>query len=203
MSNEGLLIVYSGPSGVGKGTLIEPLIKELGMTFSVSLTTRDPRPGERHGTSYHFVSQEEFERMVDEGGLLEYARYNQNYYGTPRREVEELLRRGQDVLLEIDVQGAMQLRRSFPAAVFIFVMPPSLSALWGRLAGRGTESDDEIERRMAFAEGEIAMSEHYDFIIVNDDINKARAQLRAVIEASRVRAPHMKKFVQEVLGTNA
>jgi len=198
-NRQGLLIVYSGPSGVGKGTLIGPIFEEADMTFSVSLTTRTPRADEVEGKNYYFVSQEIFEAMVDEGGLLEYARYNQNYYGTPRRYVEDTLRSGRDVVLEIDVQGAMQIKQSYPSAVFIFVLPPNVEVLRQRLAGRGTESDEDITRRMEVALSEIAMSEHYDYIIVNDDIDIARAQLRAIIEASRVRAPQMKYYVDEVL----
>ena len=198
-NRQGLLIVYSGPSGVGKGTLIGPIFEEADMTFSVSLTTRTPRADEVEGKNYYFVSQEIFEAMVDEGGLLEYARYNQNSYGTPRRYVEDTLRSGQDVVLEIDVQGAMQIKQSYPSAVFIFVLPPNVEVLRQRLAGRGTESDEDITRRMEVALSEIAMSEHYDYIIVNDDIDIARAQLRAIIEASRVRAPQMKYYVDEVL----
>lgn len=198
MTNKrGQLIVYSGPSGVGKGTLIKPLLGDK-MTLSVSMTTRAPRQGEENGREYFFVSEDEFERIADDGGFLEYARYNRNYYGTPRSYVEEALLQGVDVILEIEVQGAMKVRENFPEAVFIFVMPPSVEILRERLSGRGTETEEEVLRRMKIAIDEMNVSRKYDYIIINDNIDEARTKFNVIIEASRYRASNMKNFVDEV-----
>ena len=180
MAEQGTLFIYSGPSGVGKGTLLGPLMDPDSLRFSVSMTTRAPRPGEADGREYFFVSREAFEETIASGGLLEYAQYNGNYYGTPRKMVEEELAQGRDVILEIEVQGARQVRKAFPQAVSIFILPPSYEILCERLAGRGTESPQVVENRLAQAKRELLCAGEYDYIIVNGDVETARKQLQAV-----------------------
>ncbi len=197
--SKGQLIVYSGPSGVGKGTLMYPYLQEHPeAVLSISMTTRQPRPGETHGVEYYFVSHEEFEKQIIQDGLLEYARYSGNYYGTPRRMVEERIQQGQDVVLEIEVQGAMKIKQSYPDAVFIFVLPPSFSVLEARLRGRGTESEEVIAARLAAAKRELGTAALYDYIIVNDDLEQARKRLEAVIAAAKCQTKYMKDFIDEV-----
>lgn len=197
----GNLFVYSGPSGVGKGTLLKPLIDEGVLTLSVSATTRAPRPGETDGVEYHFVSKEEFEHMIQNGEMLEYANYSGNYYGTPKRFVEQQLESGKNVILEIEVQGAMQVHKIVPEAVMIFVVPPSLKDLRERLEGRGTESPEAIEKRLAAAAGEIGLAEEYDFVIVNDERSKAIEQLAAIIKSGGCITRLNQKKIEEVLLT--
>lgn len=197
--SKGQLIVYSGPSGVGKGTLMYPYLQEHPeAVLSISMTTRQPRPGETHGVEYYFVSHEEFEKQIIQDGLLEYARYSGNYYGTPRKMVEERIQQGQDVVLEIEVQGAMKIKQSYPDAVFIFVLPPSFSVLEARLRGRGTESEEVIAARLAAAKRELGTAALYDYIIVNDDLEQARKRLEAVIAAAKCQTKYMKDFIDEV-----
>ena len=197
--SKGQLIVYSGPSGVGKGTLMYPYLQEHPeAVLSISMTTRQPRPGETHGVEYYFVSHEEFEKQIIQDGLLEYARYSGNYYGTPRRMVEERIQQGQDVVLEIEVQGAMKIKQSYPDAVFIFVLPPSFSVLEARLRGRGTESEEVIAARLAAAKRELGTAALYDYIIVNEDLEQARKRLEAVIAAAKCQTKYMKDFIDEV-----
>ncbi len=197
--SKGQLIVYSGPSGVGKGTLMYPYLQEHPeAVLSISMTTRQPRPGETDGVEYYFVSHEEFEKQIIQDGLLEYARYSGNYYGTPRKMVEERIQQGQDVVLEIEVQGAMKIKQSYPDAVFIFVLPPSFSVLEARLRGRGTESEEVIAARLAAAKRELGTAALYDYIIVNDDLEQARKRLEAVIAAAKCQTKYMKDFIDEV-----
>lgn len=197
--SKGQLIVYSGPSGVGKGTLMYPYLQEHPEAIlSISMTTRQPRPGETDGVEYYFVSHEEFEKQIIQDGLLEYARYSGNYYGTPRKMVEERIQQGQDVVLEIEVQGAMKIKQSYPDAVFIFVLPPSFSVLEARLRGRGTESEEVIAARLAAAKRELGTAALYDYIIVNDDLEQARKRLEAVIAAAKCQTKYMKDFIDEV-----
>jgi len=199
IEQKGRLFIYSGPSGVGKGTLLAPLIREGYVTLSVSATTRAPRAGERDGVEYHFVSREEFERMIAAGEMLEYTEYSGNYYGTPRRFVERALEDGLNLVLEIETEGGQNVARLCPEAVRIFVMPPSLETLRERLRGRGTETEEVIERRLGEARREIAAAVNYDFIIVNDDVFLAREQLASAIEAgSALRRLH-ENTIREVL----
>ena len=188
MMRKGLLIVYSGPSGVGKGTILGPYLKE----------HRAPRPGETDGVEYHFVTREQFESEIAAGGLLEYAQYSGNYYGTPHRMVEEQRAQGRDVVLEIEVQGAAHIRKVCPDAVFIFVMPPSYETLENRLSGRGTEPPEVVQRRLEAARTELRCAAEYDYIIVNDDLEEARARLGAVIIAARCEARRMKNMIDKV-----
>ena len=200
MSERGTLIVYSGPSGVGKGTLLQPyLAAHQEARLSVSVTTRDPRPGEVDGVHYWFVTEERFSQLVETGGLLEHARYSAHGYGTPRAQVEEQLAQGRDVILEIEVQGAMQIKRSFPDAVFVFILPPSLEELRHRLSGRGTEPPQVVEARLAAALRELEYAKEYDYLIVNDDLQRAGAKLEAVIAASKCRTAGMLDYVERMV----
>lgn len=179
---KGVLFVYSGPSGVGKGTIVEKLFQEFGgeIVFSVSATTRAPREGEVDGKNYFFITKQEFEKRLANNDFLEHAVYAENYYGTPRSYVLNLLEKGINVLLEIEVQGAMQVRKSMPSSVSVFILPPSYEELENRLRGRGTETNDVIERRLAAARGELEYASQYDYQIVNDDLDEAYAKLRAI-----------------------
>lgn len=172
------LVVLSGPSGVGKSSVIQAALKELPQTWlSVSATTREPRPGEVHGVNYFYVSDEEFDQMIDEGNLLEWAEFAGNRYGTPRGPVEERLSADIPVLLEIEVQGAKQVRESMPDAVLLFLSPPSWDDLESRLAGRGTETPDQVAIRLAAAQQELDSANFFDFVITNDDVARAATEL--------------------------
>ena len=202
MHNRGQLIVFSGPSGVGKGTLLAPLLMPHGpLTMSISATSRQARPGEVDGVHYHFVSREEFLKMVADGDMLEYTEYNGNYYGTPRCFVEQQLDAGYNVILEIETKGATQVQRLCPDALMIFVMPPSIEALIARLTRRGTETEAERAGRIAAAEGEIALADHYDFVVFNDNLEAAREQLLCAICAGRLITRLNRKRIEEVLET--
>ena len=200
--NRGQLIVFSGPSGVGKGTLLAPLLSPNGpLTLSISATSRQPRPGEVDGVHYHFVTREQFLRMVEGGDMLEYTEYNGNYYGTPRHFVEQQLDSGCNVILEIETKGAAQVQRLCPDALMIFIMPPSIEALIARLTRRGTETDAERAGRIACAEKEICLADHYNFVVFNDDLESARAQLMCAIHAGRLITRLNRKRIEEVLKT--
>ncbi|MBR3269261.1 MAG: guanylate kinase [Oscillospiraceae bacterium] len=185
--NKGLLIVLSGPSGSGKGTLVAEILKRGDCAVSVSATTRSPREGEIDGVHYHFISREEFEQRIREDGLLEYAQYCDNFYGTPRKEVEEMRAQGKHVILEIEVQGAFQIRERCPEAVLVFTTPPTLEELNRRLHKRGTETEEVIEKRIARAKEEMPLAEQYDYIVLNDRLEDAVADLNAVIRAASLR----------------
>jgi guanylate kinase len=190
MKNErGLLIVLSGPSGVGKGTVRKELFKQpnTNYEYSISMTTRKPRTGEVDGVDYFFKTREEFEQLIEEGGLLEYAEFVGNYYGTPLAYVNETLDAGRDVFLEIEVQGAAQIREKVPEALFIFLAPPSLSELEKRLIGRGTESEDIIKKRIEAAKEELEMMSLYDYVVENDQIQNACDKINAIIIAEHCR----------------
>lgn len=182
--NKGLLIVLSGPSGVGKGTVCAALRdKTTDLVYSVSATTRKPRPGEVDGVNYFFKTKQEFEQMIEQDELLEWAEYVGNYYGTPSQFVHQTLGEGKDVFLEIEVQGAMKVKQKFPEAVFIFLAPPSLSELEKRIIGRGTDDHDVIRQRMSVAIDEIRLMEQYDYVVVNDEIERACRRIMSIIEA--------------------
>lgn len=182
--NRGRLFVISGPSGTGKGTICKELIKDDKIRLSVSMTTRNPREGEVHGVSYYFATKEEFLQKIDAGGFLEYAEVFGNYYGTPKMEVLELLDEGIDVLLEIDVQGALQIKDVYPEAVLVFILPPSMEELRARLTGRATETQDVVERRLGEAAKEISYVKQYDYAVINDELDKAIENVKMVIKAS-------------------
>lgn len=182
--NKGRLFVISGPSGTGKGTICKELVKDDKIRLSVSMTTRSLREGEVHGVSYFFATKEEFEQKISAGGFLEYAEVFGNYYGTPKMEVMELLDEGIDVLLEIDVQGALQIKDVYPEAVLVFILPPSMEELRSRLSGRGTETQDVIERRLGKAAHEISFAAQYDYAVINDQLDEAVNDVKTVIRAA-------------------
>jgi len=177
-------LILAAPSGTGKTTIAHALVERFArFVFSVSATTRPPRGDEVDGVDYDFVSRDAFEAMIEADELLEWAEVHGNLYGTPRRNLEAAAARGEHVVLDIDVQGARQLRERAPEAVLIFVFPPSASALWGRLTARGTEAMDEVRRRLAAAHEELAEARHFDYIVVNDDLDRAISRVRAIVEA--------------------
>ncbi|MEK4007407.1 guanylate kinase [Paenibacillus sp. FSL H3-0333] len=182
--SKGLLIILSGPSGVGKGTVctaLRPRMPEL--VYSVSATTRIPRAGEENGVNYFFKSREQFDEMIEGDKLLEYAEYVGNYYGTPRDFVERTLESGRDIILEIEVQGALKVKEKFPEGIFVFLLPPSMDELKDRIRGRGTEHPDVISHRMSVAEDEIGLIRHYDYAVVNDEIDLACKRIESIIIA--------------------
>lgn len=182
--NKGRLFVISGPSGTGKGTICKELVKDEKIKLSVSMTTRSPREGEIDGVSYFFVTKEEFLQKIEADGFLEYAEVFGNYYGTPKIEVLELLDDSIDVLLEIDVQGALQIKEAYPEAVLVFILPPFLKELRNRLSGRGTETPEVLERRLGKAAHEIAFAVQYDYAVINDNLEEAVDNVRTIIKAS-------------------
>lgn len=185
MKRKGILIVVSGFSGAGKGTLMKELVRTYeDYALSVSMTTRSPRPGEVEGKEYFFVSEEEFKDKIREDGLIEYASYCGNYYGTPKEYVERQLEKGKDVILEIEIQGALKVRKKFPTALLMFVMPPSATELKKRLEGRGTESRQVIDERMSRAVEEAEGIEEYDFLVINDRLEKCVEEMHALIQAA-------------------
>jgi guanylate kinase len=185
MDEKGLLIVLSGPSGVGKGTVRKAIFSQEDTRFeySISMTTRKPREGEVDGVDYFFKSREEFEALIEKGKLLEYAEFVGNYYGTPVDYVRETINNGKDVFLEIEVQGAQQVRDKFPEGLFIFLAPPSLSELQNRLITRGTETDEVIQGRLNTARKEIEMMNLYDYIVENDKIENAVDKINSIVQA--------------------
>ena len=191
LNRRGLLVVLSGPSGVGKGTIRKALFEmpEQEFVYSVSMTTRPPRPGEIDGVDYYFVSREEFERQIANGNMLEYAEFVGNYYGTPKDKVEEQLNAGKEVILEIEVNGALQVREKCKDAVFVFIVPPTRQALYDRLMNRGTESEEVILARIAKANKEFRLAHQYDYIVVNDEVYNAADRIMAII-----RSEHAKTF---------
>ena len=197
--NSGKLFVMSGPSGTGKGTICKELLQNRpNMVLSVSMTTRKPREGEIDGISYFFATKEEFENNIKKDGLLEYAKVFENYYGTPRKAVMDNLEKGNDVLLEIDVQGAMQVKEKFQDAIMVFIMPPSLDELKSRIVGRGTETEESIKRRLGEALNEIHMADKYDYIVVNDMLKEAVLDFEKIVDAEHLKMCQEKKeFIGE------
>ncbi|UJF35270.1 guanylate kinase [Paenibacillus hexagrammi] len=188
----GILIVLSGPSGVGKGTVCAALRKlSSDIVYSVSATTRAPRQGEVEGVNYFFKTREQFQQLIDADEVLEWAEYVGNFYGTPRRFVEDTLRSGHDVILEIEVQGALQVKQKFPEGVFIFLLPPSLDELQNRIVTRGTETEEVIQSRMSVAVDEIRLMEHYDYAIVNDRVETACSKIQAILAAEHCKKDRM------------
>ena len=189
MFNDGLLIVISGPSGVGKGTICKELIRRNinSIELSVSATTRKPRNGEFEGISYYFKGKDEFEEMIKGEQFLEYAKVYDNYYGSPKTQVINKLKEGKDIILEIDTQGAMKVKRNFKEGIFIFIVPPSYKELKKRIVNRRTESEDDIKKRLKCAFEEIQSVSNYDYIVVNDDIDKAVSKIDCIIHAEKCR----------------
>lgn len=191
MSNHqrGKLYVISGPSGAGKGTICKGIVGRDNIELSVSMTTRDPRPGEVHGKDYFFATKEEFLENIEKGNLLEYATVYENMYGTPKDAVISKLERGRNVILEIDIQGGLQVKKLMPEAILIFILPPSLAILRERLVGRQTDSPEVIEKRLAETLNEIKLLGEYDYYVVNDKIEEAVSAVKGIIDAEARRVP--------------
>ncbi len=189
MTKKGTLMVVSGPAGVGKGTIVKLACEKAkgNIHLSVSATTRNPRPIDQEGVTYYFKTKEEFQSMIEHNEVLEWAEYVGNYYGTPRKPVEDALSKGLDVILEIEVQGAMQIKKNFPSAVLAFVAPPSREELENRLRGRGTETEEQILSRLKTAEGELSRMNEYDYIVVNDQIEQASEDLLTILRAEKLK----------------
>lgn len=199
MMRKGLLIVLSGPSGVGKGTVCSVLRQKMPeLVYSVSATTRLPRQGEMDGINYFFKSREQFQDMIARDALLEYAEYVGNYYGTPRDFVQSTIDSGKDIILEIEVQGALKVKEKFPEGVFIFLMPPSLHELKQRITGRGTESQDTIDHRMNVAREEIGLLRHYDYAVVNDEIDAACHRIQSIVTAEHCRRERFEDMLAQL-----
>ena len=200
MDNRGILIVVSGFSGAGKGTLMKELLRRHPDTYalSISATTRSPREGEVDGREYFFISTEEFEKMIAKDGLIEYARYVENYYGTPRGYVEEQMKQGKDVILEIEIQGALKVKKAFPDTLLLFVTPPSAGELQSRLIGRGTETMDVIRSRMNRACEEAEGMELYDYLIINDDLDACVEEMHSIIRGEHRRTSRNADFVKRI-----
>lgn len=197
--HRGILIVVSGFSGAGKGTLMKRLVQEYdNYALSISATTRAPRAGEEEGREYFFLTKEAFEQKIAENGLIEYACYCDNYYGTPRDYVEKQLSAGKDVILEIEIQGALKIREQFPTALLLFVMPPSAEELKHRLTGRGTETAEVIDKRMARAVEEAEGIEEYDYIVVNDDLEACVKELHEIILAAHDTPFRNEEFIEKI-----
>ncbi len=189
IDEKGILFILSGPSGVGKGTVRKSLFeKDTDLKYSISMTTRPPREGEVDGEDYFFKTKEEFEDLIANKQLIEYAQYVGNYYGTPKEYVQQQLDAGNDVFLEIEVQGALQVKENFPEGVFVFLIPPSLESLKDRIIGRGTETEDLVSNRLEAAKEEIEMMDHYDYVVVNDQVDTAVQTVQSI-----VRSEHCKR----------
>lgn len=198
MSKKGILIVISGPSGAGKGTICKAFLeKNKNVKLSISATTRSPREGEVEGVNYFFVTKEKFKGMIDNGELLEHAQIYDNFYGTPKAAILENLEQGYDVLLEIEMQGAKQIKEVYPEGVFIFILPPSLDELKSRIVGRGTETEEQINKRFGSAFEEICQIENYDYFIVNKDIDQSAKELSDMISAEKNKVHRYKNHIIE------
>ena len=197
----GKTFIICGPSGVGKGTVVARLLaSDPSLYFSVSATTRAPRPGEVDGVNYHFVSRERFEEMISQGEVLEYTQYGGNYYGSPAGPIREALEQGRDVVLEIEVEGAMQVRERFPEALLVFVLPPSFQELERRLTSRGTETPEQIGGRLAAARRELALAPRYDYLLVNGQVEQAARQLGEIIAAAKCVPARNRELLEHFLG---
>lgn len=199
-NKKGLLIIFSGPSGSGKGTIMKSLLASRDDTvLSVSMTTRAPRPGEIDGYHYHFVTREEFQKTIEEDGFLEYAEYNGNFYGTPEAPIRRLLNEGKNVMLEIEVQGAEKVMDHRSDVVSIFITIPSFEELERRLRGRGTEPEEVIQGRMKTSQYELSRAFRYQYIVLNDEVEKAVDRINTIIEAEYMRYSRMENTILEVL----
>lgn len=199
MTHNGILVVVSGFSGAGKGTLMRELVNAYdNYALSISMTTRAPRPGEVDGRDYFFVSREAFEKKIGEDGLIEYASYCDNYYGTPRDYVDNCLKQGKDVILEIEIQGALKVKEKFPETLLLFVMPPSVSELERRLRSRGTETEEVIRKRLIRAREEAAGIEKYDYIVINDDLKECVGRMHALIMGAHSAPFRNRAFIETI-----
>lgn len=201
VSDKGLLIVLSGPSGVGKGTVRKAIFDhpETNFKYSISMTTRQKREGERDGIDYFFKSHEEFEALIEQDKFIEYAEYVGNYYGTPVDYVKDTIAEGHDVFLEIEVEGAKQVREKFPDALFIFLAPPTLAQLEKRLIGRGTDSQEVIDHRIKEAKRELNLMNLYDYVVINDDVDTARQKVQCIVESSHLERSRVENKLRKLL----
>lgn len=199
-TNRGILLVLSGFSGAGKGTVVKEVMKKYSDTYalSISATSRQPRPGEREGIEYFFKTREEFEEMIAKDELVEYARYVGNYYGTPKSYVEEQLAAGKDVILEIEIQGALEIKKKFPDTLLLFMTPPSADELKERLIGRGTEAMDVVESRLARAVEEAQGIEEYDYLIVNDKLEECVERFHSIVTNEHYRISRKQSFIEDM-----
>ena len=198
--SEGVLVIFSGPSGSGKGTVLKKyLASQQDARVSVSMTTRQPREGDIDGVHYYFVTREYFEKKIADGKMLEYAEYNHNMYGTPKEPVDEMLKEGKIVFLEIEVLGAEKIRKLYPDAVSIFLMPPSMSILEERLRGRQSEDEETINHRLVIAREEIRRASEYEYIVVNNTVDNAAEVMDKIISAERQKTSRNKKIISEVI----
>ena len=195
--SRGILYIMSGPSGTGKGTICEELLKRRDMYLSVSATSRNQRKGEVAGVTYNYLTVDEFKALIDEDKMLEWAVYNGNYYGTPKEKIEQMLEAGKDVLLEIEPQGAMQVKSKMNDAVMMFIVPPSMKVLKERLVNRGRESDEEIEKRIKAAKWEFSQSVNYNDIIVNDDLEECVTKVLRLMDGYREERNIIEKLLNE------
>lgn len=199
MSEQGILVVVSGFSGAGKGTLIKAMLEKYhNYALSISATTREPREGEQDGREYFFVSREKFEDMIEKEQLIEHAQYVNNYYGTPRQYVFQQMSDGRDVILEIEIQGALKIKERFPEALLVFVMPPSADELKRRLVGRGTESLEVIDKRLHRAAEEAAGITSYDYILINDQVDRCAEEMHRLIQAQHGRVSGNLDFIEQM-----
>lgn len=199
--SKGILIVLSGFSGAGKGTLVKELMKTYdNYALSISMTTRKPREGEVHGREYFFTERESFEEKIAQNGLIEYAEYCGNYYGTPRDYVEEMLAVGRDVLLEIEIQGMHKVKKMFPDMLTLFVTPPSIAELEKRLRGRGTETEEVIRKRLARAAEEAKGMEDYEYLVVNDDLQECVEEIHSIVKAAKRASRRNTEFINNIRG---
>lgn len=197
---KGQLIVISGPSGAGKGTICKAYMEKHPDTFlSISVTERQPRPGELDGVHYHFIDKDRFDKLIAEDGLIEWAQYGDNRYGSPKAPVTEAISQGRDVIFEIEVVGGAKVKLQYPDAVYIFVAPPSLEELRRRLTGRNTETQEQIDRRLAKAESELKKMESYDYIVVNESVETAVADIEAIVTAAGLRPSQQKELIDKLL----
>ncbi len=197
--DNGLLVVISGPSGAGKGTICKKLKEQMeDLKVSVSATTRKPREGEIEGESYFFIEEEDFIKRINNDEFLEYAKVYGNYYGTPKKEVFKQLEAGNDIILEIDIQGALQVKKNYPRGVFIFILPPSLKELQHRIEGRGTDSKEAILKRMKCAYDELNYAFEYDYVVLNDEVQTAADKIKCIINAEKNRAIRKKAIINKI-----
>lgn len=198
MPKKGIITVISGFSGAGKGTVVKELVKKYGYAVSISATTRQPREGEKEGRDYFFKTKEEFMQMVNNGKFIEYAKYVDNYYGTPKDYVYSQINNGKDVLLEIEIQGAMQVKENLPGVSLVFITPPDIKELKRRLLKRGTETEEVINKRLARACEECAYMEKYDYIIVNDGLEECVSQVHALIQSLHFTSSNQKELIEGI-----
>lgn len=197
---EGLKIVLSGPSGSGKGTIVKSLVNDHGFKVSISATTREPRSGEEDGIHYFFKTKNQFQEMIAKSELLEYASFCDNYYGTPKSFIEDCAKSGKDVILEIEVQGAHQIKDIYPEAIFIFVIPPSMKELENRLIGRSTETREVIDMRLKRAKEELALYNTYDYIVINENLEDAVKAIKNIVVVEKLRSKNFDNKINDIIG---